>query len=62
MSKSEWKVSSQYIGAEKVYLVYRLRNTSQVDHSGNREYSGPVFYSKDAAQACADKLNKEEQE
>ncbi len=59
MSKGKWNISSQYIGNEKIFTVYRLRDTSQVDHSGNREYSGGCFDSREAAQAVADKLNEE---
>lgn len=36
--RSEWRVSSNPIGGGGfVYSVYRIRNTSIVDHSGNRE-------------------------
>lgn len=59
--RSKWKVSSQYIGDEKVYRVYRLRDISKVDHSGNREYAGEVIYNQDAAYAVAQGLNKGEE-
>ena len=36
--KSEWKVTSNCIGGEWFYGVYRLRDRKEVDHSGNREY------------------------
>lgn len=35
--KSEWKVTSNCIGGEWFYGVYRLRDRKDVDHSGNRE-------------------------
>ena len=36
--KSEWRVTCNYIGGELFYDVYRLRDRTDVDHSGNREY------------------------
>lgn len=36
--KSEWRVTCNYIGGERFYGVYRLRDHTDVDHSGNREY------------------------
>lgn len=58
--KGEWKVTSQYIGDEKVYQVYRLRNVNEVDHGGNREYV-PKFTtnSKEEAIKMANKMNNE---
>lgn len=57
-----WSVSSQYIGGEKIFQVYRLRNVNGVDHSGNREYCGGIFYNEESAQAFADKLNEPQKE
>lgn len=56
----KWKVSSQYIGSEKIYQVYRLRDISKVDHSGNREFTGGIIEDEAIAEALAAKLNKEE--
>lgn len=36
--KSEGKVTCNCIGGEWFYDVYRLRDRTDVDHSGNREY------------------------
>lgn len=58
----EWKVSSQYIGDEKVFQVYRLKDISKVDHSGNREYAGEVMYDQEAAYVIAEGLNNGEGE
>lgn len=56
--KSRWKVSSTYLGGEKVYQVYRTIDESQPDHSGNREHYDDVLYlTKEDAQAKADDLN-----
>lgn len=54
----KWSVSSQYIDGKEIFQVYRLRNVNGVDHSGNREYSGAIFYDEASAQAFADELNK----
>ena len=59
--KSEWRVTSSYVpGGGRYYQVYRLRDKSEVDHSGNREFSGSIYESKDEAQRLADKLNARE--
>ena len=51
--KSPWKVSSNMIGTEKVYQVYRLYDVQKIDHSGNREVD-PYFYKRkdDAIKRC----------
>lgn len=56
--KGKWKVSSNYVGDEKVFQVYRIRNTDEVDHSGNREYYGGIHTDKEKAALMAEKLNK----
>lgn len=58
---SEWKVTSQYIGDEKMYAVYRLRDINAVDHSGNREYAGGYTSCRDVAVTVAEILNKAEE-
>ncbi|MDF2858669.1 MAG: hypothetical protein K0Q87_4520 [Neobacillus sp.] len=57
MNYSEWKVTSNRIDGEKIYAAYRLRDTNEVDHSGNREYAGGWTNNRDAAQVIADQLN-----
>jgi len=42
--KSEWEVTCNYIGGERFYGVYRLRNRKEVDHSGNRETPDVQFF------------------
>ena len=59
--KSEWKVSSNVIGDQKWYQVYRIKDTSQVHHSGNREEFGGLHSDKYAAQKLADELNMQEE-
>lgn len=42
--KSEWRVTCNYIGGERFYGVYRLRDRKEVDHSGNRETPDEQFF------------------
>lgn len=58
--QSEWRVTSNFIDDQKIYRVYRLRNTTEVDHSGNREYHGDYVKNRDEAAEKAAALNKEE--
>ena len=58
--KSEWRISSQYLGGRKVYQVYRIKDMRIVDHSGNREYAGKLTDDEAVAMALAEKLNREE--
>ena len=60
--KSEWKISSQYIGNEKYYQVYRIKDMRRVDHSGNREDAGRMTSDEHEAMALVEKLNREEEE
>ena len=57
--KSVWKITSNYIGEEKMYAVYRLRDVNSIDHSGNREYASDYMTDRKDAEALANKLNKE---
>lgn len=55
-----WKVTSQFIGDDKMYAVYRLRDKDAVDHSGNREFASPYMTNKQDAEDIAKRLNDEE--
>ena len=57
MNCGKWKVTSNYVGGEKLFSVYRLRDINEVDHSGNREYAGGWTNNREAAQIIADQLN-----
>lgn len=59
--KSKWKVTSNSVGGEKLYGVYRTINTDEIDHSGNREMAGGFIENREAAQIIADKLNAEQE-
>lgn len=56
---SKWKVSRNYVGGKDLYIVYRLRDENEVDHSGNREYGSKYMESEQEAQKIADRLNGE---
>lgn len=55
--KSEWKITTNLINGTRYYGIYRLRDASGVDHSGNREYFGDYVTDKEKAQSTADMLN-----
>lgn len=59
--KSEWKVTSNPINGHTMYGVYRLLDTSKVDHSGNREIGSVYMESRDDAEQLAARLNQEEE-
>ena len=59
--KSEWKISSMYLGGKKVYQVYRIKDMRVVDQSGNREYAGGLLHDEREAMTLAEKLNAEAQ-
>ena len=57
---SKWKVTCNYINGEKYFRAYRLIDEQEVDHSGNREYSGSYTKNRAEAEAIAEKLNSQE--
>ena len=59
--KSEWRVTSNIIGGEKRYGIYRLRDKDAVDHSGNREELDRWFCERELAQAYVDAMNENEE-
>lgn len=44
-----WQISANYCCGQYCYQVYRLRDKDFTDHSGNREYVGPVFHNEPEA-------------
>lgn len=58
--KSPWKVQSNLIGDEKMYIAYRVKDISQVVHSGNIEHFGEYQKDRAVVEALVEKLNKEE--
>lgn len=51
--KSEWRVTTNYINGKNIYRVYRLIDTREVDHSGNREFYGNTFDNEEEAESLA---------
>jgi hypothetical protein len=58
---SEWRVTSNLIGDQMKYGVYRLIDTGETDHSGNREFASDYMSSKERALKIAHELNEIEQ-
>ena len=54
---SEWRVSSMWLGKKKYYQVYRIKDMTRVDHSGNREYKGRLMEDEFKAISLAKRLN-----
>ena len=57
--KSKWKVTSNIIDGKKKYGVYRIKDESQPDHSGNREIYGIYHEERVTAEVLANMLNLE---
>lgn len=53
----QWGVTSNVIGGERRYAVYRLRDTAEVQHSGNMEYATGWLPTLDEATKIADAMN-----
>ena len=58
INPSEWRVTANPVSGTMLYSVYRIRNVDEIDHSGNREYSGPWFDTRDEAEQLAKILNE----
>ncbi len=58
--KSEWKVSSQRIDGEKMYIALRILDTSKPEHGGNVETKGEYSIDRDSVQHLVDELNLKE--
>ena len=54
---SEWRVSSMWLGKKRYYQVYRIKDMTRVDHSGNREYKGGLMENEYTAMELAKKMN-----
>ena len=54
---SEWRIAHQHAGGEKYIRVYRLRDISKPDHSGNREYLRDIYETDEEAQKVVDEMN-----
>lgn len=58
--QSEWRVTKNIISGKAMYAVYRLRDISAVDHSGNRELATGFMDDRQEALDIAEKLNSKE--
>lgn len=58
--KGKWKVTANPIGEKVCYGIYRLLDTAEIDHSGNRELYGNYLESRAEAEKIADDLNRRE--
>lgn len=56
---SEWRVSSYQSAGSTFYVVYRVRDINDIDHSGNRETCGCWYYTRGEAERFAENLNEE---
>lgn len=57
--KSEWYVLNNPAAGDTPYIAARVRDTSQVTHSGNLEYHGGYMADKATVQKICDELNSE---
>jgi len=49
--KGNWKVNSNTIDGKKMYMVCRVIDTTQPEHSGNQEYAPEFNYTEDLQKA-----------
>lgn len=57
---SKWRVCANPIDGRVMFAAYRIRDTSQPDHSGNRELGSEYMSNRQDALDIADRLNAEE--
>lgn len=53
-----WKVTYKYLSGVKMFAVYRLKDISELDLTGNREYATGYTNDEFETRAIADELNK----
>ena len=58
--KGVWKVFSNDIGDQRMYIVGRVRDTAKTVHSGNMEYHGGYTTDREEALRVAQELNEKE--
>jgi hypothetical protein len=58
--KSAWKVTSNLIGDTIKYAVYRIIDSSEPDHSGNREFDTDYIPDRDLCVFIANELNEKQ--
>ncbi len=60
MAKGPWKVQSNRINGECLYIPYRILNTDEVVHSGNIEHYGKYTPDEHEAERLVEELNRKE--
>ena len=55
----KWKTERNVINSKPMFAVYRLKDTSAVDHSGNREYATGYMEDSVEAHEIAERMNNE---
>ena len=56
--KGKWKVSSQVLNDQWHYIVVRVKNINEPEHSGNREFAMDEYITdKEKCKELADHLN-----
>ena len=58
MAKSEWRVSSNYVGGSWFFQVYRKIYDGNPDNSGNREVAAAFSTRKEAEDEAARRNNE----
>ena len=53
-----WKIREKNIAGKIFHQVYRLRDVTEEDHSGNRDTYGGLWETEDEANNLAELLNK----
>ena len=53
-----WRVFSNTINGNKMYIAGRIKNPDQPLHSGNVEYNGEYTIDRDTAEIRANELNQ----
>lgn len=56
---SKWFVSCNSVAGERLYIVARLKDKTEIQHSGNMEYYGEYSGDKEAQEKVAAQLNAE---
>ncbi len=59
MNNNPWKVMKVPVGDKFIWQVYRLRRLDEPMHSGNIETTRAIYTTAEAAEADAERRNKD---
>jgi hypothetical protein len=60
MAKNKWKVTMNHFGGKDMYSVVRLKDPTQPEHAGNREFAMDGYTEdRSEAESICKKLNEE---